>query len=250
MFDSNIKSINTKIKFILVMSRWDEPDRFDDEEESRLMKKFYNYVEIEKKETERRKFLEVSDKKRPSVWGNRFVLSAIIQGSVITGLTVALILMQAIFANVSLIQFLSLSIDGPAKWFFFGYFMYITLVVAIAITAIFYNHLETNLNRQVRGNKKYLAWVQFVGMNVGGAGTTILMMLAGLVGAGFVDFAIGNESVTSEITNAVEIPVTGFALVFAAGIITGGIAYIGTYMQGPKSSKMSFTDESRKYDRI
>ncbi|MBM2851997.1 MAG: hypothetical protein HW420_544 [Candidatus Nitrosotenuis sp.] len=232
------------------MSRWDEPDRFDDEEESRLLKKFYNYVEIEKKETERRKFLEVSDKKRPCIWGNRFVLSAIIQGSIITGLTVALILIQAIFADVSLIQFLSLSLDGSAKWFFFGYFMYITLVVAIAITAIFYNHLETNLNRQVRGNKKYLAWVQFIGMNVGGAATTILMMLAGLAGTGFVDFAIGNETVSSEIMDVAELPITGFALVFAAGIIAGGIAYIGTYMQGPKSSKLSFAGDSRKYDRL
>lgn len=231
------------------MSRWDEPDRFDDEEESRLLKKFYNYMEIEKKETERRKFLEVSDKKRPSVWGNRFVLSAIIQGAVITGLTVALILIQAVFADVSLIEFLSLSINGPAKWFFFGYFMYITLVVTIAITAIFYNHLETNLNRQVRGNKKQLAWAQLVGMNVGGAATTILMMLAGLAGAGFVDFVIGNETTSSEIMNVMEIPITGFALVFAGGIIAGGIAYIGTYMQGPRTSKLSFADD-RKYDRL
>lgn len=233
------------------MSRWDEPD-FDrcDDEESRLLKKFYKYMEIEKKETERRKFLEVSDKKRPSVWGNRFVLSAIIQGAIITGLTVALIIIQAIFADVNLIQFLSLSLDGPAKWFFFGYFMYITLVVAIAITAIFYNHLETNLNRQVRGNKKHFAWMQLVGMNVGGAATTILMMLAGLAGAGFVDFSIGNEIANSEIMNAVELPVTGFALVFAGGIIAGSIAYIGTYMQGPKTSKLSFENDSRKYDRL
>lgn len=232
------------------MSRWDEPDfnRFDDEEESRLLKKFYNYIEIEQKETERRKFLEVSDKKRPSVWGNRFVLSAIIQGAIITGFTVALILIQVVFADVSLIQFLSLSLDGPAKWFFFGYFMYITLVVVIAITAIFYNHLEANLNRQVRGNKRYLAWCQIIGINVGGATTTILMMLAGIVGAGFVDFATGGGGANSEIMNVVKMPITAFTLIFAAGMIAGGIAYIGTYMQGPKTSK--FLDNSRRYDRI
>jgi hypothetical protein len=245
-----MKSIIKKIESTIVMSRWDEPDRFDDEEEYRLLKKFYNYIEIEKKETERRKFLEVSNKKRPSVWGNRFVLSAIIQGSIITGLTVALILIQAIFADVGLIQFLSLSLDGPAKWFFFGYFMYITLVVVIAITAIFYNHLETNLNHQVRGTRKHLVLAHLVGINVGGAATTILMIFAGLAGAGFVDFAIGNETTRSEIMNAVKIPIAGFVLVFAVGIIAGGIAYIGTYMQGPKSSKLSFADDSSKYDRL
>ncbi|HWP78309.1 MAG TPA: hypothetical protein VNL34_01495 [Candidatus Nitrosotenuis sp.] len=235
------------------MSRWDTSnyDNFDDEEESRLLKKFYDYAEIEKKESERKKFLEVSDKKRPSVWGNRFVLSAIIQGSVITGLTVALVIMQAAFSDVSIIEFLSLSLNGTAKWFFFGYFMYITLVVAIAICAIFYNHLESNLNKPIRGNKKYLVWCQLVGMNVGGA-ATILLIVTGFVGAGFIGVADGSQSPPQDITKFVKIPITALAAVFGCGIICGGIAYITTYISraGPKLSRLSFGDDSKKYDRL
>lgn len=233
------------------MARWDNPvdDFFNEEEESRLLKKFYDYAEIEKKESERKRFLEVSDKKRPSPWGNRFVLSAIIQGAVITGLTVSLILIQAVFSNVSLIDFLSLSLDGPAKWFYFGYFMYITLVVAIAITAIFYNHLESNLGKTVRGRKKYLAWTQLVGMNVGGAATTILLIIAGFIGTGFVSFAAGTENSASYLTGLVKVPVAAFAIVFAVGMVAGGIAYITTYLSGPKLGTLA-KDEGTEFDRL
>ena len=233
------------------MSRWDNPvdDFFNEDEESRLMKKFYDYAELEKKESERKKFLEVSDKKRPSPWGNRFVLSAIIQGAIITGLTVSLIIMQAIFADTSLIEFLSLSLDGPAKWFFFGYFMYITLVVSIAITAIFYNHLESNLNKKVRGKKNQLVWAQLIGMNVGGAITTILLIVAGFVGTGFVSFAEGEQNQAAYITELVKLPVAISAMVFAVGMISGGIAYAATYLGGPKINKLS-KNELTKYDRL
>jgi len=246
--------ISDIIKFELdhTMARWDNPvdDFFSEEEESRLLKKFYDYAEIEKKESERKRFLEVSDKKKPSPWGNKFVLSAIIQGAIITGLTVALVLMQTIFSNVSLIEFLSLSLDGPAKWFFFGYFMYITLVVSIAITAIFYNHLESNLGKQVRGSKNKLVWTQLIGMNVGGAMTTILLIVAGFVGTGFVSFAEGGQNQGQYITDLVKIPVTASALVFATGMISGGIAYVTTYLGGPKLSKLSKHENLAKYDRV
>jgi hypothetical protein len=35
-------------------------------------------------------------------------------------------------------------------WFFLGYIFYIILVVAIAVTAIFYNHLEINMRKNQR----------------------------------------------------------------------------------------------------
>lgn len=247
-----MKSIIIKFNSEYAMSRWDEPvdDYLTQEEENRLWKKFQDYAEIEKKESERKRFLEVSDKKRPSPWGNRFVLSAIIQGAIITGLTVSLIIMQAVFSNVSLIRFLSLSLDGPAKWFFFGYFMYITLVVTIAITAIFYNHLESNLGKRVRGNKNKLAWIQLIGMNIGGAATTILLIVAGFIGTGFISFANGAQNESAYLMEIVKLPVAAFALVFAVGMIAGGIAYVSTYLSGPKLSKLSKLENPSQYDRL
>ncbi|HET8719465.1 MAG TPA: hypothetical protein VFM64_00525 [Candidatus Nitrosotenuis sp.] len=234
------------------MSRWDNSnDGFDEEEESRLMKKFYDYAELEKKESERKRFLEISDKRRSSVWGNRFVISAIIQGAIITGLTVAMILMQ-IVSGVNLVEFLSLSMSDSAKWFFFGYFMYITLAVAIAITAIFYNHLESNLNKPIRGSTRYLVWAQLIGMNIGGSAVTILLIVFGFLGAGFVGFVSGEETQVKGIMEYAKIPVAGFALLFACGTASGIVAYLMTYLRqrGPKYNMASLKDEAAKFERL
>src|SRR5713226_9648380 len=114
--------------------------------------------------------------RQKSVWSNRFIISAIVQGGAITGLTLFIVGAQVLISGINIIQFLSLSFEGPAKWFFLGYIFYLILVVAIAVTAVFYNHLETNLGRQIRGYRRVLAWVHLIGMNVGGAATTITMI--------------------------------------------------------------------------
>lgn len=86
-----------------------------------------------------------------STWGNRFIIAAIIQGAIITGLTLLIVAIQLSFSSsINIIQFLSLSFEGPAKWFFLGYIFYLILVVAIAVTAVFYNHLEINMGKRIR----------------------------------------------------------------------------------------------------
>ena len=71
-----------------------------------------------------------------SVWGNRFIISAIVQGAIITGFTILTVAIQMLLSSsINIIQFLSLSFEGPAKWFFLGYIFYMILVVAIAVTA-------------------------------------------------------------------------------------------------------------------
>ena len=86
-----------------------------------------------------------------STWGNRFIIAAIIQGAIITGLTLLIVAIQLSFSStINIIQFLSLSFEGPAKWFFLGYIFYLILVVAIAVTSVFYNHLEINMGKRIR----------------------------------------------------------------------------------------------------
>jgi hypothetical protein len=50
-------------------------------------------------------------------WGNRFIIAAIIQGGIITGMVLATVAFQLLTRDVDIIQFLSLSFEGPAKWF-------------------------------------------------------------------------------------------------------------------------------------
>src|SRR5918996_3882097 len=115
-----------------------------------------------------------NDKNFRTKWGNRFIIAAIIQGGIMTAMALATVAFQILTTRVNIIQFLSLSFEGPAKWFFIGIILYLILVVAIAVTAVFYNHLEINLKRKFSKVSNILAWIHLFGMNIGGAGTTLL----------------------------------------------------------------------------
>ena len=54
------------------------------------------------------------------------------------------------------------------------------LIVAIATTAVFYNHFGVNMLKSIRGVGSILAWATLIGMNVGGASITLSMVYAGL----------------------------------------------------------------------
>jgi hypothetical protein len=169
-----------------------------------------------------------------SVWSSRFIIAAIVQGAIITGLTLVIVAAQMLTSGTNIIQFLSLSFEGPAKWFFLGYTFYLILVVAIAVTAVFYNHLEVGMGRQIRGFRSVLAWIHFIGMNVGGAATTIAMIFAGLAGSGIIGVILGGSDSLQPNVAIMEqfIPIiAAFTGLLSIGVFAGGLAYITTYLQ-------------------
>jgi hypothetical protein len=92
-----------------------------------------------------------------SVWSNRFIICAIVQGAVINALTLAFVASQMLTSGTNLIQFLSLSFEGPAKWFLIGYiFLHDTGDRDIATTTVFYNRLEIGMARQIKGFRSAL----------------------------------------------------------------------------------------------
>jgi len=173
-----------------------------------------------------------------SQWGNRFIIAAIIQGGIITTMALIIVGMQVAFTEVDIMQFLSLSFEGPAKWFFLGTIFYLILVVAVAVTAVFYNHLEINLNKKFSGATRILAWIHIIGMNVGGTGATMLMIFAGLAGSGvlsvFSEGKLGKENIA--IMDSFVPPIGSFIGVLAIGVICGGIGYILAYMKRTPAS--------------
>jgi hypothetical protein len=169
-----------------------------------------------------------------SVWSGRFIISAIVQGAVITGLTLTFVSAQILIPGTNIIEFLSLSFEGPAKWIFLGYIFYMILVVAIAVTAVFYNHLEVGMGRQIPGFRSALAWVHLVGMNIGGAATTITMIFTGLAGSGALGIILGASDSLQQNTAIMDSfipPIATFTGVLSIGVISGGIAYVTTYLQ-------------------
>jgi len=169
-----------------------------------------------------------------AAWSNRFIIAAIVQGAAITGLTMVFVGAQILTSGTNVIQFLSLSFEGPAKWFFLGYIFYLILVVAIAVTAVFYSHLEVGMGKQIRGFRAALAWLHLIGMNVGGAATTIAMIFAGLSGSGILSVILGASDALQPNPAIMDqfVPViAGFTGLLSIGVIAGGLAYITTYLR-------------------
>ena len=172
-----------------------------------------------------------------TTWGNRFIAAAIIQGGIMTLIALSMVVIQFIFASkLNIIQFLSLSFEGPAKWFFLGIIFYLIFIVAIAVTAIFYIHLEVNLKRKISGILSVLAWIHLIGMNIGGPLATILMIFAGLSGSGiisiFTEGKIGQQNV--EILNTLIAPISISIGILSIDVICGGLTYTLTYIKEKK----------------
>src|ERR671916_1205324 len=130
------------------------------------------------------------------MWSNRFIIAAIVQGTVITGLMLAFVAAQTLTSGINIIQFLSLSFEGPAKWIFLGYIFYMILIVAIATTAVFYNHFEVNMHKGIQGFRSVLAWIHLLGMNIGGATVTLTIASAGLIGSGVIGTILSGGIIT------------------------------------------------------
>jgi hypothetical protein len=188
---------------------------------------------------------------RGSIWSDRFLKSAIIQGSIVTGLAIIFVLGQMLYSTSALdiIQFLSLPFEDPAKWLFLGYMLYIILATTIATTALFYNHFEVNLHKSISGYGSLLAWVHLIGTNARGACVTITIIFAGLIGSGIFAGLIGSGIFAVVTSGGVAIqlkpntekmvqfilPMSVFAAVLVTEVIAGGIVFITNYF-GMKNS--------------
>jgi hypothetical protein len=179
-----------------------------------------------------------------SKWASRFLKSAIIQGAVITFLTVLFISIQLLLSSsINIVQFLSLSFEGPAKWIFLGYIFYMILIVSIATTSVFYNHFEVNMQRIIRGFRSVLAWVHLIGMNVGGATVTLTMIYAGLVGSGIMEIIMsgGNNVVelkpNTEVLEQFIVPISIFAAILVIGLVAGGLIFLLSFLGNMKRSE-------------
>jgi len=156
-------------------------DGFEDKskEESHLLDKFHDYINLEKKISSQ-KFLEISDENKPGKFGKRFIISAMIQGAIVTGLTVALFLNQILVFNGNIENMFEFAFTDNSGVFFFGFVLQIGLTVGLVTIGIFYNHIETNLNKGFTKFSNLLAWVHLCGTNVFGNIITISLIFAGI----------------------------------------------------------------------
>jgi hypothetical protein len=71
-------------------------------------------------------------------------------------------------------------------------------------------------------------------MNIGGAATTITMLFAGLAGSGILGVVVGGSDSLQENTVTMDqfiAPIATFTGVLSIGLVSGGLAYVMTYLR-------------------
>lgn len=166
-------------------------------------------------------------------WTKRFMVAAIVQGAIVAGLTVFLVLGQASFMKPEVSRVMAAG--GAGTWFTFGYVMYIIVgILGVAVSAIFYHYLESVLGRRIGGGAKALAWTHLILMNVGTVAATGLLMYAGYVGgASMLPQEVGgmgfNAGQAHEILVSFVEPIAAAILTIVAGVVAGGTGFLATY---------------------
>lgn len=124
-----------------------------------------------------------------------------------------------------MIKFLSLSFDGPAKWFSLGIIFYLIFIVAIAVTTIFYIQLEVNLKRKLSKFINALVWIHLFGMKIGGPLATVLMIFAGLAGSGILLVFSGGNVGTGDVNimTSFKTPIAISIGILCIGVICGAL---------------------------
>lgn len=168
-------------------------------------------------------------------WTSKFIVAAIVQGAIMVGLTLFLILGDSTGILIPQISRVIAS-GGAGTWFTFGYTMYIVVgIMGVAVSAVFYHYLE-----QVKGKNyqdtlsKMLASLHLVLMNVGIFVSMGMMMYVGYVGGGsMLPQAVGGMGYDSghahELMAPFVEPIGIFILVLLAGILAGGLGFIIAY---------------------
>lgn len=177
-----------------------------------------------------------------STWAKRFMVAAIVQGSIIAGLTAFLIVSQASFLKPEISRVIAGG--GAGTWFTFGFIMYVSVgVIGVAVSSLFYHYLEGVMGRTFGRSGKVLAWIHLILMNVGTAAAMGLLMLAGYQGgASMLPENVGGKAFTAaqahEVLAPFVEPISAAVLVLVVGIVAGGLGFLLTY-RGPSESAVS-----------
>jgi hypothetical protein len=164
-------------------------------------------------------------------WAGRFIWAAIIQGLIMAVITV-LIVDPLSYFNINWYYDPSRVIagGGGGTWMFTGYILYMVVgVVAVAVTALFYFYFEGVLGKVYHGLSNALAWGHLVLMNVGVAGSMLLMIWGGYI-AGY-DTSIGYTSEQIHVNDLGPLtnPIGALILISVLGAILGGLGFVIRY---------------------
>ncbi len=183
---------------------------------------------------------EGGEVRQVSKWANRFILAAIIQGGLASGLT-AYLLYEGTYGVPAASRIVAGG--GAGTWLTVGYLGYLIFgLLAVAVTALFYRHIEVDLGKPYRGLTNLLAWGHLILLNVGVVGATWLMMHAGYRGgAAQLPTSFGGLGWTGDKAGLVHEQIMQyyppyiavFIAVALVGALMGGLGYVLAWVRSP-----------------
>jgi hypothetical protein len=132
-----------------------------------------------------------------------------------------------------------LGLQSPSKiiaggsvgtWMLVGFFGHIVVgVVGVAVTALFYHHVEIHRGSRMVGLNRLLAWAHLILLNVGAAGAPALLIIAGYAGGShMLTSKTPPPAVFGEVHQIVVgyvVPIGAFMALGAIGVLAGGLAF-------------------------
>ncbi len=176
---------------------------------------------------------------KSNTWARRFMAAAIIQGAIVVGLTVFLVLGQISILKPEVSRVIASG--GAGTWFTFGYLSYILVgVIGVAVSSAFYHYLAGNFKRSANA----LAWVHLILMNVGTSAAAGMMMYAGYQGgAAMLPTAIGGRGFDAQQAHSIMAPfvepIAGSILAILVGVIAGGAGFLIAYRRAQRFAETS-----------
>lgn len=179
-----------------------------------------------------------------SKWATRFLGAAIVQGAI--GFLVASVLLYlAVFGQPAASRIVAGG--GAGTWFVVGAIAYgLVGILAVAVSALFYHHIEVTLGNPYSGWRNYAGWIHLVlGAGAGSAAALLTAyggyaagaaMLPTNVGGGGHTPPAGFEYVHENILGPLVIPIAGLIGLSLLGFFVGGVGYVTAWMAARKPS--------------
>ncbi|MEE9593515.1 MAG: hypothetical protein V3W28_08040 [Thermoplasmata archaeon] len=162
-----------------------------------------------------------------SVWANRFVVAGILLGAATLVVFGVLLILQLTGQPIAR----ALAAGGIGVWLLIGGVGLLVLTVAVATTALFYQHIEVTMGKPYGGVlMSILGWLHLALLSIGGVAAALMFTYVGYAGGvGGVAPELGGGGLNPGEIHAIAAPFAdpiGIALALAAlGALLGGIGY-------------------------
>lgn len=159
-------------------------------------------------------------------WVMRFIWAAVIQGAILVGLSLYMVVWQETFERPEISRIMASG--APGSWFTFGFVVFFLGVIAVAASSVIYRSIGDKKESRTFGA---LAWSHLILMSVGLASSGGLLMYLGYVGgAASLPVELGggalNQGQVHEIIGPLVDPIRASILTTTAGAIAGGAAFL------------------------